>query len=369
MTAEAETMLITYRYRIKDKRAAKRLSAMAIGANQIWNYCNAFQKDLERRYRAGGPKRRWPSHFDYTGLTTGVTKDLGIHADTVSAVCRAFAVARNTHKHSLRFRASFGARRSLGWVPFYGRSRRLDGNDVILLGRRYRVFGSKRRPIPATAKGGAFVEDSRGRWYICLQVEVRKRATSATGEVGIDLGLKTLATCSDGAKIERRRVLETYAERLATAQRAGNSQRAKAIHAKIANVRNDFLHKATTALVRENRLIVVGNVSSSKLAKTRMAKSVLDASWTTFRSQLSYKCQQAGAVFIEADERNTSRMCSACGVIPDSSPKGMGALGIRAWRCDDCGTDHDRDQNAAINILALGRAVAARADESRRVVQ
>jgi transposase len=96
-------------------------------------------------------------------------------------------------------------------------------------------------------------------------------------------------------------------------------------------------------------------VSAAKLAKTRMAKSVLDAGWTTFRNQLRYKASRHGARYIETDERWTSQTCSCCGVIPDSSPKGMGALGVRHWECSDCGATHDRDVNAALNILRVGR--------------
>lgn len=361
-------MILTYKYRIKDRAAAKTLRQHAWAVNQAWNYCVAYQRDIEARYRAGAPKRRWPSHFDLTYRMTGASTDLGVTANTLNEVCRVFAQSRNAARHSPRFRSSKGSRRALGWVPFRTNDRHIDGDRVTYKKRAYRLWLGD-RPIPETAKGGCFVEDARGRWYLCIQVEVAESAHVGAGEVGIDLGLKTLAACSDGTKIENRRVLSRYAERLAVAQRAGNKSRTRAIHAKIANVRKDFLHKATTDLVRNNRLVVVGNVNSARMAKTRFAKSVLDAGWTGFRSQLRYKCQQAGAIFVEADERGTSRMCSCCGVIPDSSPKGMGALGIRAWRCDACGSDHDRDINAAINILGLGRAVAARADESRRVAQ
>lgn len=360
-------MIVSYRYRIKDRTACKALSAHAWAVNQAWNWCVAHQRDIEARYKAGAPKRRWPTHFDLTYQMAGASAELGVTANTLNEVCRAFVQSRDRVRHAPRFRASGGPRRALGWIPFREKDRSIGPDWVRYKQRTYRLWLGE-RPIPATAKAGCFVEDARGRWYISLQVEAPE-ASAGTSEVGIDLGLVTLAACSDGTKIENRRVLNRYAERLAIAQRAGNKSRARAIHAKIANVRKDFLHKATTDLVRNNRLIVVGNVNSARMAKTRFAKSALDASWSSFRSQLRYKCQQAGAVFVEADERGTSRTCSCCGVIPDSSPKGMGALRIRAWRCEACGSDHDRDINAAINILGLGRAVAARVDESRRIVQ
>lgn len=356
-------MFVTYKYRVKDKSARKTLSRHAYAANQIWNYCNALQQDIEARYKAGAPKRRWPSHFDLTALTAGVTKELGMHADTVGEVCRTFVAARNAAKRSLQFRSSFGARRALGWVPFRRQSRRIAGNSIIFLGRTYRVFGTKRRPIPDTAKGGAFVEDSQGRWWLTLIVEVPDRRSSSIAEVGIDLGLKTLATMSDGTTIENPRHLLVYAERLAVAQRAGNKRRSRAIHTKIANVRRDHHHKTSTRLSREYAFIAVGNVNAKALAKTKMAKSVLDAGWSAFRDMLRYKA----ARFVEVDERFTTQTCSACGCLPASRPRGIAGLGIRFWECTDCGASHDRDVNAARNILRIGRAVAAPVEESRGI--
>ena len=216
--------------------------------------------------------------------------------------------------------------------------------------------------MPSAARGGAFVEDARGRWYVCFHLEADKLATGL-GEVGIDLGLRTLATCSDGSLVPSLRHYRRYERSLATAQRAGNRMRAKAIHALITNARKDQLHKASAYFAANNRLIVVGNVSAVQMARTQMAKSVLDASWSSFRSMLRYKASRHGATYIEADERWTSQLCSACGA--RCGPKGIAQLGIREWTCGDCGTVHDRDVNAARNILAL--SAQRRADESQVV--
>jgi len=99
----------------------------------------------------------------------------------------------------------------------------------------------------------------------------------------------------------------------------------------------------------------VGNVNASKLAKTRMAKSVMDAGWSTFRTMLQYKCDSAGVWFEEVNEAYSTQTCSNCGHRPQSRPKGIAGLGIREWQCDACGSIHDRDVNAALNILAAGR--------------
>ena len=358
-------MILTYKYRIKDNSAKKTLRRHAFACNQVWNYCNAYQRDIEARYRAGAPKRKWPSHFDLQKLTKGTSKELGIHAQTVGSVCEQYVRSRDKAKHSLRFRASGGARRALGWVPFQAQSRQLDGNTITYLGKQFRWFGNKRRPLPETAKGGAFVEDARGKWWVCFHVEVADDLPTGNGEIGIDLGLKTLAATSDGEIIKNLRHTATWAQRLARAQRARNKRRIKAIHAKIANARKDHLHKVSCRLARENALIAVGNVSSSRLAKTRMAKSVLDAGWASFKTMLSYKASRHSASFLEVDERFTTQMCSCCGSIPGSSPKGMGALGMREWVCSECGESHDRDVNSARNILALALSAQRRGDESR----
>jgi transposase len=274
----------TFKYRIKDRSAKKTLRRLAYAANQIWNYCAAQQRDVESRYRAGAPKRKWASNFDLQKLCKGVGAEIGLHQQSIGGVCREFAKARDKAKGAPRFRSSFGAKRPLGWIPFEGQSRQISGNSVTYLGKRYR-FWEGGRPLPANAKGGAFVEDSLGRWHVCLHVEVEARQ-GGNSEVGIDLGLKSLATRSDGQKIEAPQIYRRYEQKLAVAQRAHNKRRVNAIHAKIKNCRQDFLHKATTELAREHALIAVGNVNSKQLAKTRMAKSVRDAGWSTFRSML-----------------------------------------------------------------------------------
>jgi IS605 OrfB family transposase len=178
-------------------------------------------------------------------------------------------------------------------------------------------------------------------------------------EVGIDLGLKDLMTLSNGRKEPAPQFYREAEAALAVAQRARKKRRVAAIHAKIANRRHDFLHKLSTALVRAFDLIAVGNVNAAGLAKTSMAKSVLDAGWSTLRHQLAYKAMKHGAQFVEVNERFTTQICSDCGAKPDSRPKGIADLGIREWQCCDCGAVHDRDLNAAINILRRGRATLA----------
>lgn len=350
----------TYKYRIKDRSAAKHLREKATACNQVWNWCVAQHRDVLERYWAGAPRRKWLSQFDLQSACRGVGKELGINQQTVQGACEQWVRNR-----SIKFRASFGSKRALGWVPFQQQSRQIDGNSITYLGKTYRWFGNKRRALPGNARGGAFVEDALGRWWVTFHVEAADPAPVDGPAIGIDLGLKTLATLSDGGKIDNIRPLRQWAERLAVAQRAGNGRRAKAIHIKIANVRKDYLHKVTTDLARTYALIAVGNVNSKRLARTRFAKSVLDAGWSMSRTMLKYK----SAGYVEVDEAFSTQACSLTGELPPERPKGIAGLGIRTWSCSSCGETHDRDENAAKNILRFALSAQRRGDESRRVAQ
>lgn len=246
-------------------------------------------------------------------------------------------------------------------MPFQaGRAIKLDGDAVVFLKRRFRLWLS--RPVEGEIKSGCFAQDARGRWYLNLQVEVAEaEPKSEGGEIGIDLGVKDLATLSTGEKIANPKHYAREEAALAKAQRAGRKRRAKAIHAKIANCRKHELHQFTTRLVRAHRKIVVGNVSAARLARTGMAKPVLDAGWSMLRLQLRYKAMRHGVEYVEADERYSSRLCSACGA--RSGPKGIAQLGVRSWVCSSCGVTHDRDHNAALNILASARNVGLQLPE------
>lgn len=344
-------MILTYRYRLKAASgAARELARQARAVNLVWNFCGDTQQ-AARRW-----EKRWPSGFDLIGLTHGVSKELGLHSDTVQATCKQFAISRDAGGKRPRWRG----KKSLGWIPFQAaRAIRMAGGAVIFLKRRYPLWMS--RPIEGAIRSGCFAEDARGRWYLNIQLEVQERADCGGGEIGIDLGLKDLAALSTGEKIANPQHLARHAERLASAQRAGRKRRARAIHAKIANCRKHFLHELTTRLVRKNRRICVGNVSAGGLLRTSLAKSVLDAGWSQLRSQLRYKAVRHGAEYIEVDERFTTQVCSGCGAV--GGPKGIAHLGVRDWSCGECGAQHDRDINSAINILVSGRNAGLRLTE------
>lgn len=136
------------------------------------------------------------------------------------------------------------------------------------------------------------------------------------------------------------------------AQRANKKRQVKKIHKKIANSRKDSAFKIANDLIKNYALIVVGNVSPSKLGKTKMAKSVYDAGWTLLKKQIEYLAITHQSVFLEVNESFTTQACSSCK--NRTGPKGLKDIGIREWKCPVCNTVHDRDVNSAKNILRIG---------------
>lgn len=343
----------TLKLRIKDKHA-KVLCQMAREVNQVWNHINEVSAKAARPFH-GKPK--FLSGYDLQKLTAGFSKcdGVSIGSGTVQLVCVEYATRRKQFKKTrLNWRVSNpkSSKHSLGWIPFKGGHAKYKAGQIHFAGQKFSLwdsYGLSKYELRA----GSFNEDSRGRWYFNVAVEVECQSSPATAAVGIDLGLKECATTSDGDKLQGRWFRELEPQ-LAAAQRARKKKRVKVIHAKIANRRKDAIHKFTTHLVKNNAAIFVGDVSSQKMVKTKMAKSTLDAGWAMFKTTLEYKCRQAGVVFEVVNEAYSTQTCSCCGTIPASSPKGRAGLRIREWICSDCGAVHDRDVNAARNILAAG---------------
>ncbi|TKD34425.1 RNA-guided endonuclease InsQ/TnpB family protein [Azotobacter chroococcum] len=335
----------TLKVRVRDKHAPL-LRQMARSVNFVWNYLN------ELSCRALRERGLFLSAYDMDRYTQGSGKALGLHSQTLQEVSREYATRRRQfRKARLNWRKSGGVRRSLGWIPFKSGAAQWKGGQVCHNGHCFKVwdsYGLSRYRF----RSGRFSEDARGRWYFNVVVEVDVHPSLGQGAVGTDLGLKDVATCSDGTKLENGRFYRDLEAKLAIAQRAGKKARTRAIHARIANRRKDALHKFSRQLVNRYGEIHVGDVSPTKLVKTPMAKSVLDAGWGQLKTLLAYKCAHAGIVFKEVGEAYTTRTCSSCGSL--SGPQGVNGLRIRKWTCCECGVAHDRDVNAARNILAVG---------------
>src|SRR3984957_10004502 len=328
------------------------LNAAAVEVNEVFNYCNETSfKAATRTDR----KRKWLSGFDLCNLTSGASPYFEkIGADTIQSICTHYAQKRQVAKRlKLRWRVSRGSRRSLGWIPFKADSLKRKGVCLRFAGKCFRVF-EKERLEGVKWQGGCFAQDAVGDWWLCLPVKLEAEVSVAPYEaVGIDLGLKDIAVTSNAERLNAGRWTQSFALKLASAQRQGHKRQAKRIHRKAARCRADALHKFSTSIVERYQNIVVGDVSSLKLARTRMAKSVLDSGWGMLKGFLEYKSQQAARGFEVVSERNTSVTCSTCG--SPTGPRGVNGLIVRFWVCSDCGESHDRDVNAARNILIGSR--------------
>jgi putative transposase len=211
--------------------------------------------------------------------------------------------------------------------------------------------------------------DTDGRWYVtfCVDTADPEPEPDTGNAVGVDLGLKDFAVTSDGERIGNPRLLERKARNLARYQRQmarkqkGSNNRAKAkqkvarAHRTVAGARQDFLHRTSTSLVRRYDVIAVEDLAVKNMVRNkRLARGISDASWGEFRSMLEYKAQRAGRTVAVVDRWfPSSKTCSACGHLLATL-----SLSTRHWTCPGCGTRHDRDINAAKNILAAGQAVA-----------
>jgi putative transposase len=210
--------------------------------------------------------------------------------------------------------------------------------------------------------------DASGRWFVSLLVEDHtiQPHQSVDKVVGIDAGITSLIATSDGEKIANPKHFKRLRHKLRQAQKAlsrrvkGSNNREKArrevarIQAQIADARKDFLHKLTTRLVRENQTIAVEDLAVKNMMKNhKLSGAIADASWAQLVRQLEYKCQWYGRTLVKIDRWfPSSKRCEKCGHVVDKLP-----LDVREWDCPECGTHHDRDINAAQNILAAGLAV------------
>ncbi|WP_131767767.1 RNA-guided endonuclease InsQ/TnpB family protein [Candidatus Protofrankia californiensis] len=232
------------------------------------------------------------------------------------------------------------------------------------------------RRLPSAPSTVTVIRDSAGRYFASFIVETGEESPllETPAEIGIDLGLTHFAVLSDGTKIGSPRFLRRAEKRLKKAQRdlsrkkKGSANRAKArvkvarAHARVADARREFHHQLSTRLIRENQAVAVEDLAVKGLARTRLAKSVHDAGWSAFVAMLEYKTVRYGRTFVRIGRfEPTSQVCSACGVKDGPKP-----LAVREWTCAVCGTVHDRDVNAAVNVaLAAGLAVSARGAQVR----
>ena len=184
---------------------------MANAVNVVWNYCN------EIAFNALRYKSEWLESGDLEKLTKGSSKDLGINSTTIQEVCQEYALRRRkTRKRKLRWRG----RKSLGWIPFKKTGVSFKNGMAPYAGHDLKLFQPERLPAKGVYGSGEFCEDSRGRWYLCISVEYEVKAPEVYASVGIDLGLKSTATLSNGQKVSNGRYYRMMERKLGKAQQS-----------------------------------------------------------------------------------------------------------------------------------------------------
>ena len=362
-------MLLRYHYRCYPEPGQKTLLARAFGcARVVWNDALALNRQLYqdkgKPFDSGAlmkrciteakriEERSWLSDASHSVLQQSV-RDLS----------QAF---RNWWQGKGRVRAPNFKKRG------NRQSIRACGKEFYTTetGVRFPKIGVLRlrwsRPLPSDPSSVTIIKECSGKYYASFVVEVEEEKLPPTPkEVGIDLGLASLAVTSDGEKFAPARFLRSALRKLRRLQRSlsrkvkGSRNRSKArllvvkAHEKVGAKRLDFLHKLSTRLIRENQTVVLENLNVSGMLKNRrLAKSISDAGWRMFRTLLEYKAERYGReVRVISPWEPTSQRCSECGHTDGKKP-----LSVRTWTCAACGSAHDRDINAAKNILAVGQA-------------
>lgn len=229
---------------------------------------------------------------------------------------------------------------------------------------------SRDLPGSATPSTVTVKIDAWGRWFVSLLVndQTLNQLQKTSNSVGIDVGINTLITTSEGEKVSNPRHFKRLYQKLRRAQKSlsrktkGSNNYKKAclqvakVHAKIKDARTDFLHKLSTDLVRRYDLIAIEDLAIKNMVKNRkLAQAISDVAWGELIRQLDYKCQWYGKELVKIDRFfPSSKRCGNCGHTVEKLP-----LNIRQWECPSCGSQHDRDLNASKNLEAAGLAVLA----------
>ncbi len=357
----------TFKYRLKPSKSGR------TKLDRTLELCRwVFNERLATRKNTWEQEKKTLSLYDTNKLLTIWKRD---HTELVSVHSQ---VLQNVQERvDLAFKAFF-RRVKAGEKPGYPRFRgygwydsftfKQSGFELLPAGNGLLIskIGAVRivlhRPIQGRVKTLTVQRDAVGNWYACFACEVEPEAMPFSElAVGIDVGLESFATLSNGMKIENPRFFRHAEKDLAKVQRLlskaekGTPERAKRrkavqhVHQRIANRRKDFAHKLSRELVDGFGMIAFENLRIQNMLQNHcLAKSISDASWNQLIMYTTYKAENAGRVVVLVDPRNTSRMCSCCGTLVEKS------LSVRVHQCPVCGLVMDRDENASNNILRLG---------------
>jgi putative transposase len=367
---------LRYNYRVYPTPSQRQALARSFGCARV-----VFNDGLRARQeaRASGAKYLSDGELSKQVITQAKTTPERAWLGEVSSVVLQQALADLNVAYRNFFASVTGNRKGRKVAPPRFRSRK-DNRQAIRFTKnaRFAVLDNGRlrlpkigdllvrwsRNLPAEPSSVTVIRDAAGRYFASFVVQTTEDETlpPIESEVGIDLGLTHFAVLSDGTKVAAPKFLRRAARKLRRLQqdlsrkRRGSQNRKKAVvkvaraHARVADTRRDWQHKFSTRIIRDNQAVYVEDLCVVGLGRTRLAKSVHDAGWASFTAMLEYKAARYGRTFAKIDRfAPTSQTCSTCGRLDGPKP-----LSARSWTCL-CGVVHDRDVNAAINVLAQGR--------------
>lgn len=319
----------------------------------LWHLSGVFNWAVTKIGADAQDHRYW-SRYGLEELISGHSRRVGIPAHVLRATVRTAHNAWDRCFQGLGRRPRRkGQRNRLNSIPFPDPIKRPSGNRVQLLGIGEVKFHAQDIP-EGSIKCGRIVRRASG-WYLCLVVEAEPRSVPVgVGEIGVDPGFSTLLTISSGEKVDHPHELLLTSARLAQSQRGLNRRLSARLHERQANQRKDRNHKLSRCLIGGNGLIAWSADKHRNIART-FGKSVTSAAHGQLRRMLAYKSRLGGCQFIEVPSKNSTRTCSACLAL--TGPTGWRGLSVRHWSCSACGAQHDRDVNAAVNTLRVGRGM------------
>jgi len=353
-----------YKFRIyPSKTQEKELMRHLWIAKNLWNELLAHAKQTYKNYG------RFPTRDSLQIMTKGS----GLYSQAQQEI------AHRVEKAIWKFCRLRKAKKKAGFPRFKSLDRMKSIAYVqkgFCLGAKLGVtpFGEisivKHRQIEGRIKTLSLKRESSGKWFaiFCAEEQAKNSKLNRGPGVGIDLGLRTFASLSDGTAIANPRHIKKYEDGLSILQKrlmrkkkkGKNRKKAKLrfarMYEKLKNTRRDFLHKASKQLTEAYSLIALEDLSCQEMAETRLGKQINDAGWNTFASMLCYKAENAGGRVVFVDPRGTTKTCSRCGRVQEVP------LSARVYACKGCGMAKDRDLNAAENILARATAGHAGSD-------
>lgn len=353
----------TFQYRLYPTKAqTKRLEATLETCRRWYNTCLAERRDAyqERGERVG--KYQQLAQVKVLKATNPYAKD--IHSHVLQLICADLEKAFQAFFRRVKAGERAGYPRFKGRNRFHSFGFKEYGNGFKIDGRRLRLFGVGRvavrwhRPIEGRIKALRIVRKA-GKWYACFACEVEPQPLPTTGrDVGIDVGIASLITTSEGEKVAHpalyrasQRKLRVLQRRVARRKKGGSNRRKTVVqlqrqHARIANQRKDYLHKLARNLVERYDRIALEDLRITNMVRNHhLAKSILDAAWGYLLLILLSKAASAGREVYLVDPRGTSKTCCRCGHVLEGL-----TLKDRWIECQ-CGWSCDRDENAALNIL------------------